>query len=312
MNARQFLFSLLFISFFIVPAFSDWSEPEPVFEVNTKFEEWSPFLSFDGLTLYFARVRTSGSYFGRIFQATRDEPVGSFSNVREVPGNINSLSNAHTFCPWVSCDNLRMYYVIQESGIGWRLRFSERETASDPWPAGVEIKELNTLERYLYMPRLTADELVIFFQVLDKPGGQHDIWMASRSDKNLPFEYRRSLSEINTKSNEADPTVLPDGLTLYFTSNRNGSEQVFKATRETRKEPFGNIEHLSFFDTANGNSAHFNINSDGTTLYFVKHFIKNGDIQDIYVSYYTGDDNPYHNKLSADSLYEIIEKNNGD
>ena len=313
MNTRGILLSVLLISIFSLPAFSGWSEPVPVTEVNSEYEEWSPFLSFDGLTFYFARIRTSDSYYGRIFEAIRNEPAGPFTTVRELPGEINSLSNGHVFCPWVSCDNLRMYYATQESDIGWKLRFSERTTVNDPWPAGVEITELNRLGRYLYMPRLIGNELVIFFQAVNIPGsiGGHDIWTASRSDKNLPFENVRNLTEINTISNEADPTVLPDGLTMYFTSNRNGPEQLFKVTRISINEHFENIEHLSFFDNPKGNSAHTNITSDGKTLYFVRHNDKNQSIQDIYVSYYLGDKNLYHNKLSTDSFYEILDKDNG-
>ena len=155
--SKKSILLILMVAFVAVPAFSQWSEPVLLSNVNDpSAEDWAPFLSEDGLTLYFGRVRTSKSYYGRIFEAIRDEPVGPFTN-------------------------LRMYYNTQESGVGWRLRLSERKTTNDPWPMGIEISELNKLEKYLGTPNLTGDELVIFFQVLDKPGGQHDIWMASRS-----------------------------------------------------------------------------------------------------------------------------------
>ncbi len=313
MKASKLLFFVLIVAFFSTSAFSGWTEPVPVIEVNTSFEEWSPFLSFDGLTLYFARVRTSDSYYGRIFEATRNEPTGPFTNVREVPGMINSLLNGHVFCPWVSCDNLRMYYNTQEAGVGWRLWFSERKTASDPWPLGKEIPELNAVGKYIHMAKLTADERIIFFQGYDIPGdkGGHDIWMASRSDKSMPFQYIRNLTEINTSSEEAHPGISSDGLTLYFTSDRNGSEQLFKATRTSRDIPFSNIEHLSFFDTSNGNSAHADITSDGRTLYFIRSLNQGRAIQDIYVSYYLEEGESLENRLSTGILYEIIEKDDG-
>lgn len=293
MNARGFLFGMMVTAVFSASVFSAWTEPVPVTEVNTQFEDWSPFLSFDGLTLYFARVRTSDSYYGRIFEATRDEPIGPFKNVREVPGMINSLSNGHVFCPWVSCDNLRMYYTTQKSGIGWRLWFSERKTASDPWPAGTEILELNRMGSYLVIPRLTVDELTIFFQAYNMTGGvgEHDIWMASRTDRHLPFQYIRNLTEINTIANEVHPNVSPDGLTLYFASNRNLGQiyHIFKATRTSRDMPFSNIEHLSFLDKENKCSSFPNITSNAKTLYFIRYSPSNRATQDIYVSYYLPD-----------------------
>lgn len=41
----------------IVPPVCDahqWTEPVPMTEVNSKYDDKSPFLSFDGLTLYFS------------------------------------------------------------------------------------------------------------------------------------------------------------------------------------------------------------------------------------------------------------------
>ena len=298
MNARKYLCVIFLISLFSDSVFSAWTEPVLVTEVNTEFDEWSPFLSFDGLTLYFARVRTSESYYGRIFEATRNEPAGEFTNVIQVPGELNSL-NGHVVCPWVSSDNLRMYYHTEQSGIGWNLMLSERASINDPWPAGKEITELNSLGNYIQVPRLTPDELIIFFEILDMPGGQHDIWMASRSDRNMPFESARSLSEINTSSNEGTPSISSNGLTLYFTSDRNGTEQLFKATRTSLDMPFGNVEHLSFFDTPNGNSAHPSIASDGSAFYFVRH--KN-DMQDIYVSYYYPDNSYFVDATNGDDF----------
>lgn len=310
MNARRFLFSILFMPIFSVTVFSAWPEPVTISEVNSQYEEWSPFLSSDGLTLYFARVRTSESYYGRIFEANRDEPVGPFTTVRQVPGELNSL-NGHVLCPCVSCDNLRMYYHTEQTGIGWNLMLSERSSTTDPWPAGIEIAELNALGKYVQMPRLTIDELTIFFQVLDRPGGQHDIWMAVRTNRNLPFEYTRNLTEINTSSNEGNPSISPDGLILYFMSDRNGTQQLFKTTRTSLDVSFSNIELLSTFNKPDDNSAHPSISSDGKAFYFVRSSAGNRTTQDIYVYYYSGDNNFYHNKLSTDSLYEIIEKTNG-
>ena len=308
MNKRKSILLILATIYLTAAAFSNWSDPVPVLEINTEFEEWAPFLSYDGLTLYFGRVRTSDSYYGKIFEAIRDEPTGFFTTIREAPGELNALANAHVLCPWVSCDNLRMYYNTQESGVGWRLKFSQRASIEDPWPQGTDITELNNMGKYLTAPKLTGDELVIFFQASDMTGGigKHDIWMATRTDRNMSFEYIRNLTEINTSSNEAHPNVSPDGLTLYFTSNRNGFEQIFKAARKSRNEPFSNIKHLSFFDTDNGHSALSCITSDGNVLYFVRSSSENRSTQDIYVSYYLGNQSLYKDELSTGFSYEII------
>jgi len=101
--------------------------------------------------------------------------------------------------------------------------------------------------------------------------------MATRPDRYSPFGAVTNLSEINTASSDHAPFVSPDGLTLYFDSDRNGKYQLFRASRGSLSESFGNIEHLSFFD-ALGGSAHPCVSSDGTTIYFVS-------MANIWVSY---------------------------
>ncbi|MHC4657251.1 MAG: TolB family protein, partial [Planctomycetota bacterium] len=255
----------------LAPGGLEWREPVAVTEVNTESaEEMMPFLSFDGLTLYFAKVRTQTFYYGRIFEATRPEPFGPFTSVSEVSGTLNS-SSGHVLSPWVSPDNLRMYYYTEVSA-GWELKVTERASENDPWPIGTNISELNALGNHHQTPRLTADELTIFFSSHNMPGGQgsYDIWTATRPDRNSPFGEVRNLAEINTASFDHAPFVSPDGLTLYFDSNRNGQYQLFRATRRSLNKPFGNVEHLSLLDAPEGTNAHPCISSDGTAIYFTR------------------------------------------
>lgn len=284
---------------------SRWTEPVPLTEVNSdSVEEWSPFLSYDGLTLYFARVRSENFYYGRIFEATRDEPFGPFTSIREINGTLNS-SPGHVLLPWVSPDNLRMYYH-NELGGRFKLMISERTSVNAPWPEGTGISELNVLGNQIQSPRLTSDELTIFFNAYDIPGGHgaYDIWVASRHDRNFPFGQVRNLDEINTASSEGVPFCSPDGLTLLFHSNRNGEEQfqLFQATRESLTEPFGNIEHLSVFDTPGGSNVHPCLAADGSTLYFMRQLGQDRSSRDIYVSYISKADTYYVDAVNGNDL----------
>jgi predicted outer membrane repeat protein len=263
-----------------------WTVPVPLTLVNSaSAEECSPFLSLDGLTLYFARVSSETFYYGRILQATRPQPFGLFTKVRQIDGPLNS-SRGHNLMPWVSPDNLRMYYYNEFGGRSM-LRVSRRGSVNAPWPEGTSIVELNALGQHLQAPKLTSDELIIFFEALDIPGGKggYDIWKASRLNSNSPFSGHENLSEINTIANEGAPSVSADGLTLVFHSNRNGPFQLFRATRGSLAEPFGNVEHLLFADTAGGHSMHPYLTSDGSTLYFVSQVGEDRTTRDICVSF---------------------------
>ena len=109
----EVIYVLLGLMFFSGVVRAEWTEPVSVDEVNTELVESQPFLSFDGLTLYFNRRVNEKA---RIYAATRDEPSGPFTSVAEVLS-----SSYHVVSPWVSPDNLRMYYH-NELPSGWLLK----------------------------------------------------------------------------------------------------------------------------------------------------------------------------------------------
>jgi len=272
---------------------TDWMLGVPVTEVNTEYAEWDPFLSADGLSLYYSKGKTDTFYFHRLYQATRQEPFGPFTSINEI-SELN-YSGGHIQDPWVSSDNLRLYYMRTEPGNYWRLKFSERASVNDPWPVGVNISELNVLNQVLRSPTLTTDELTIFFSSFPTnpiPGGEggDDIWMATRPDRYSPFGNITNQIGINTADNEGGPSISPDGLTIVFDSHRNGPSQLFKATRESLTQPFGNIEHLWACDTPGGSSATPCLSSDGSAIYYRSHSATQST--DIYVSY-LAEKNPY-------------------
>jgi hypothetical protein len=288
-TTKLFMMALLGLFVLYGQVLAEWTVPVPVIEINTEFvEEWTPFLSFDALTLYFARVRSNNFYYGRIFEATRQEPFGPFTSVKEIDGTLNS-SPGHVFSPWVSPDNLRMYYM-NELTTRYLLKVSERASVYDPWPQGSDISELNALGDRPLTPRLTADELTIFFSSYDMQGGYggYDLWMATRPDRYSPFGEVRNLAEINTAAHDMSACILPDGLTMIFSSNRNNpyNFQLFRATTQSLDQPFGNVEHLAFCDSPGSGSKHPCLSSDGSALYFQKDL--SSFSRNIWVSYSTG------------------------
>ena len=296
-----------------------WTEPVPVPQVNTEYGDRSPFLSYDGLTLYFSRVDTPHFYYHRIYQAIREDTSALFTEVAEI-SSLN-YSGGHVPCPWVSPDNLRMYYHRTEPGSRHRLKVSKRESTDNPWLAGDDMSELNILGN-LNDPSLTQDELTIVFMGYNLPGGQgnYDLYTATRPDLNSPFGNVRNLTELNTPATDADPFISPDGRSLYFASNINGDYQIYKATRESLEEPFGVIEHLSFFDTHGANSRFPSISSDGNAFYFCRELEGAVVSADIYVSYISDiyeaetyyidavNGNDSNNGLSPETAFATIQK----
>lgn len=311
--------NLLLASAFMLLAFcsstlATWADPVPMVALNTDYHNKAPFLSFDGRTLYFSRQDGPGWHYTRIYQATRPEPFGSFTSAEEI--TALNYSGGHVDYPWVSPDNLRMYYYRTEPGSIGRLKITERASINDPWEPGINISELNILGD-LANPSLTSDELTIVFTSRDIPSGRggYDIWMATRPDENAHFTNVINLTEINSSMLDAHPSISPDGLTLYFDSDRNGTSQLFKATRESLDAPFDNIEHLSFFDSPGSSLSYPSPANDETILYFVR-WPENG-MTDIYVSYsyeattrYVDavNGNDLNNGLSPETAFATIQK----
>jgi len=248
---------------------AEWTTPVPVASgINTQYTEATPFLSSDGLSLYFSREYSSGSYFS-IYEAKRSQPSGDFTSVNQVL----STSYSHLLHPWVSPDNLRMYYHVESSS--WQIKMSQRASVIDPWSGGTAVGGIPIGVNYA---AFSADELTAVFS--NSVAGNWDLYTATRSSKDSAFGNIHNLSEINSAAGEDSPSLSPDGLSLYFHSDRNGVAQIFEATRLSLNDPFGNLQHLSVFDNPNG-TAWPSISSDGRALYFAY----GGSNSDIYVSY---------------------------
>ena len=78
--------------------------------------------------------------------------------------------------------------------------------------------------------------------------GGNDLYMATRSDTAEPFGNVISLGPAaNTDSNETNPSISVDGLSLYFDSNRPGGfglYDIYVATRSNTSEPFANVVNV--------------------------------------------------------------------
>jgi hypothetical protein len=283
MKTEKYVMFVLFI-ILINPSshiLAQWTTPVPLEQVNTPYGDRTPFLSYDRLTLYFCRADTPDFYYHRIYKATRLSTLEPFTEVEEI-SSLN-YSGGHVPHPWVSPDNLRMYYHRTEPGSLSRLKISERASVNDPCPTGLNIIELNSLGN-VNNPSLTEDELTIVFVGVNLPGSVagNEAYIANRIDLEAPFGNVRQLTELGSGT---DPFISPDGLTIYFESGLNGYNRIFKATRHYLTEQFGNVEHLACFDLDQAHSRFPAISSDGREFYFTRELPAGPRTSDIYVSY---------------------------
>jgi len=124
-----------------------------------------------------------------------------------------------------------------------------------PFAAPVRLAEFDAL-KVRATPRLSADELAIYFTTLGDAGGS-DLGIASRPSKTTPFSGEKILSQSGP-ANDNDPSVGADHLTLWFHSARNGTADIFLASRTSTAADFGAAAPIAIdTDASNENHAYF-------------------------------------------------------
>jgi Tol biopolymer transport system component len=118
-----------------------------------------------------------------------------------------------------------------------RLHFDARadaqDVASGPFGAPVQITEVNSATQDSD-PALTGDMLEMYFDS-DRPGlGTSDIWRATRSSVDAPWDPPMLVSELDTASFDGAPGITTDGLVMLFTSDRPGGLGGFDLWQSSR------------------------------------------------------------------------------
>lgn len=108
------------------------------------------------------------------------------------------------------------------------------------WGAPVEIAELSGGNPQ--GPSLTHDQLEIYFHATRAEGmGLQDVYVARRASVNDSWSAPEPVTPLNSASIDAHPSVAPDGLTLWFDSNRNAKQEldIHVSVRASRSAPWG-------------------------------------------------------------------------
>ncbi|MFK7819676.1 MAG: TolB family protein, partial [Planctomycetaceae bacterium] len=85
-------------------------------------------------------------------------------------------------------------------------------------------------------PDLSSDGLTLFFSQTANLKSPTNLWFTSRKQPGAKWSAAQKLSPmVNSIANDEDPSLSPDGLSLLFTSNRDGGQggrDLWVATRD--------------------------------------------------------------------------------
>ena len=198
--------------------------------VNSSSADGTPFLSYDGLTLYFYSDRPGGVGGHDLWFAQRSDPLAGFGSAQLLAG-INSTDIDYE--EWVSRDELTLLFVsTRKEGMGksdiWKATRARRTDDFSPPTTLVGVNSSARDDR----PAVSSDGLTIIFSS-DRAGtaGDLDLWLATRSNAQADFSNPTNLSALNSTASDGEPNFSADDRELFFISSRGGSFEIYRAVR---------------------------------------------------------------------------------
>lgn len=174
----------------------------------------------------------------------------------------------------ISADGLELYFVSgRPGGSGTAdLWVAKRLTTEDDWGTPENLGPMVNSEGWDAEPAISADGLSLYFDS-DRPDGQgaFDIYLATRPTKNDPWGPAVNLgAPVNTPASEQTPFLTADGLSLYFSADREGGYgdgDMYVATRPTTEDPWSEPVNLGPVVNTEGWEGCPYLSSDGLTLF---------------------------------------------
>lgn len=205
-----------------------FSVPEVLSAVSSDYFDTSPAIASDGLTLWIGTDRPGGLGDLDIWSSERSsriDPWPSPMPVRELNSPAKDIPRplgAHgTAMPMSSSrDNAIDAY--------WTY-MAVRNGPTAPFSAPALVEGLAEAGRNLTDGFLSQDGLTLLFSraLVGEPA---DLFVASRRSPSAAFDAPEPLDALNTAADERDPWLSPDGMTLYFSSDREGKLDIYRVS----------------------------------------------------------------------------------
>lgn len=196
--------------------------PSALVEVSSTFEEVSPAISPDGLTIWVASARRPGLGGMDIWRSTRSgrgSPFGAMENVQALNSEADDLprplGQGGAILPIVSNRVEATFQTFFARRVGLGVDFGVPEPVTDLWQEGTTMEDTF----------LTSDGLFVFFKRA-APGEFGDLFVTSRMSELAPFAEPIALTAVNSDGDERDPFVSSDRIRFFFSSNRRETSDL--------------------------------------------------------------------------------------
>lgn len=288
-----------------VPRYGPWSAPINIGPpVNTASPECEPFMTKDGLSLYFTVLEDSLGKYQHIWVTKRSSITDPWEPPEKLSSAINGGDSENQ--PFVTIDGHWMYFSSQRStpdangvapfgrkDIYVSHRLNKREDfGPSGWQEAVNLGSAINSAFGERAPVIFEDDstgITALYFDSNRPGlGGSDIY-ASTLQPDGTFGAPSLVAELSSAFNDEQPTISRDGLEMYFISDRPGStigadgnrsRDIWVSTRASTRDSWGAPENLDAVNAKLGgppvNSEFYDgrpsLSFDGETLYFYSSF----------------------------------------
>ena len=243
-----------------------WTEPQPMDELNSPFDDVGPALSADARQLYFYSDRAGGRGGFDLYVSNLTD--SGWSPPQNLGPSINGPGNEYD--PAISPDGRTLFFASDRAErfpagepdgqvpVEWRttlrvrreaatfdLYVAERSDAAADWRKAEALVAVNQNAFNEGAPCVSPDGAFLYF-ASDRPARTDepvnlDLYRVRWHDGSFGTAENLGAS-INTVAHETEPALSPEGFTLVFASNRDGSDHIYASTATE-------IDHNTRWDT---------------------------------------------------------------
>jgi Tol biopolymer transport system component len=210
-----------------------------------------------------------------------DSPLGPCTQwgTFAAPVHLSELgSPGDDWSPSVTADELEVFFFTARSPTvgGFDVYTASRAAIGDMFATPVDVPEVSTTS-FDAAPFISEDGLTLV--VTSGVAGSFDLYLSARPDRATPFSAPSAtlLGNVNSGNTEQDPWLSPDGLRLYFTSDRLTQGDFFVTTRASVTAGFGTPTHIAELGSS-GRDFHLTLSHDELEAFFASDRGGNFDI----------------------------------
>lgn len=171
--------------------------------------------------------------------------------------------------PFFSDDLLELYFNSNREGEPFQIYRSTRACPTDPWGEPVKVEPLD-LGIEATTPALSPDGLTLFVSYSDEMPRDFDIFMSTRASKGMAWATPIPVTELSSLTDDRVNWIRADGLEIGIDSKRDGSGDLFTASRADTADAWSNITAIADVNDPALDESEAWRSPDGLTMYFAR------------------------------------------